>query len=610
MRWRNSAAMGTCKMADVQNISDRQTMNVVIVGHVDHGKSTLVGRLLADTNTLGDGKLEKVQETCKRSGKQFEYAFLLDALEEEQGQGITIDAARVFFRTELRDYIIIDAPGHIEFLKNMVTGAARAEAAVLLIDAKEGVQENSRRHGYLLSMLGIKQIVVAVNKIDLVDYDQGAFDAITEEYQEFLSGIGVEPLQFIPVSAREGDNIAERGGKLDWYQGPTILQALDDLKKAAANEELPLRMPVQDVYKFNEVGDDRRIVAGRIESGTLKAGDEVIFLPSGKRAHVASLEVFNAPTPSQLGPGDSASITLTEQLFVSRGEVLSHLDSKPSVSTRLRVNLFWLGKAPMQPGKRYKLKLATASVEVTIDSIDRVLDASELDSSSDKGQIERHDVAELTLRTRKPVAFDLSAELESTGRFVIVDGFDIAGGGIVREALSDNLETRRLERQLRDMEWVRGDVTPAMREELTGHEAAMIMFSGSPDAGKHDIARALEAALVRAGSHAYLLDGKNVVLGIDADIAFDDIDELVRRFGEVANILLDAGLLVISTTNVIGLADHRKIATQIAPAPMFLVHVGASGDELADAADVCIDPATAPLDAVATILAAFTQKTS
>lgn len=589
------------------NTSERQTMNVVIVGHVDHGKSTLVGRLLADTNTLGDGKLEKVQETCRRSGKQFEYAFLLDALEEEQGQGITIDAARVFFRTDLRDYIIIDAPGHIEFLKNMVTGAARAEAAVLLIDAKEGVQENSRRHGYLLSMLGIKQIVVAVNKIDLVDYNEGAFRAITEEYQEFLSGIGVEPLRFIPVSAREGDNIADRGDKLDWYEGPTILEALDGLKKAATNDQLPLRMPVQDIYKFNDVGDDRRIIAGRIESGTLAPGDEVLFLPSGKRSHVASLEVFSAATPQSVGPGECASITLTEQVFVSRGELLCHPSSKPHVSTRLKVNLFWLGKAPMTPGKRYKLKLATASVEVTIDSIERVLDASELGSSSDKGMVERHDVAELTLRTRKPVAFDVSAELESTGRFVIVDGYDIAGGGIVREALSDNLETRRLERQLRDMEWVRGDVTPAMRAALTGHEAAMIMFSGTSESGKHDVARALEAALVQTGNHAYLLDGKNVVLGIDADIAFDDIDELVRRFGEVANILLDAGLLVISTTNVIGLADHRQIATQIAPAPMFLVHVGSSDDELANHADVCVDAQTPPKDAVAAILATFSE---
>lgn len=583
----------------------RETMNVVIVGHVDHGKSTLVGRLLADTGTLGDGKLEKVQETCKRSGKTFEYAFLLDALEEEQGQGITIDSARVFFRTDLRDYIIIDAPGHIEFLKNMVTGAARAEASVLLIDAKEGVRENSRRHGYLLSMLGIKQIVVAVNKIDLVDYDEAIFSKIVTEYREFLAGIGIEPLHFIPVSAREGDNIAETGSRLSWYEGPTILQALDGLRKASANEEQALRIPVQDVYKFNDAGDDRRLIAGRVESGVLRVGEDIIFLPSGKRSRVASLEVFNAETPDALRPGQIASVTLTEQVFVSRGEIMSHVDDAPSVSTKLKVNLFWLGKEPMLPGKRYKLKLATAAMDVTIASIERVLDASKLDASEDKDHIGRHDVAELTLRTRRPVAFDASSDLESTGRFVIVDGYDIAGGGIVREAVSDELEARRLERQIRDTEWVRGDITPAMRAELNGHGAAMIMFTGAADAGKHAIARALEVAMVRAGNHAYLLDGKNVFLGIDADIAFDDIEEFVRRFGEVANILLDAGLVVISTTNVIGLADHRKLEAQISPAPMFLVHVGPEAEGLPDDADLRLDPNGPPAQAAQSIIAAL-----
>jgi len=577
-------------------------MNVVIVGHVDHGKSTLVGRLLADTHTLGDGKIEKVKETCKRSGKRFEYAFLLDALEEEQGQGITIDAARVFFRTDLRDYIIIDAPGHIEFLKNMVTGAARAEAAVLLIDAKEGVRENSRRHGYLLSMLGIKQIIVAVNKIDLVNYDEEVFKKITEEYGVFLASIGVKPLRFIPVSAREGDNIAATGDNLGWYEGPTILQAVDNLQKAATDENLPLRMPVQDVYKFNAVGDDRRVIAGRIESGSVSVGDEIKFLPSGKSSHVASLEVFNAPSPTKLGPGQCASITLTEQIFVSRGDLLCHPAHKSHVSTRLKVNLFWLGKAPMVQGRRYKLKLATASVDVTIDSIERVLDASDLDSRNNKTQIERHDVAEMTLRTRRPVAFDLSAELEATGRFVVVDGYDIAGGGIIREALSDEMEVHRRERELRDTEWVRGDITPTMRAKLNGHRAALVMFSGIAEEGKHRFARALETALVQEGSHAYLLDGKNVVLGIDADIAFDDIDELVRRFGEVANILLDAGLMVISTTNVIGLSDHRQIETQIAPTPMHLVHVGSEAEGLPDGADLLLTPETSTEDAVTQLL--------
>ncbi len=570
--------------------SVRETMNVVMVGHVDHGKSTLVGRLLADTNTLGDGKLEKVQAVCKQQGKVFEYAFLLDALEEEQGQGITIDSARVFFRSDKRDYIIIDAPGHIEFLKNMVSGAARAEAAVLLIDANEGVRENSRRHGYLLSMLGIKQIVVAVNKIDLVDYDQKIFERIVDEYRAFLAEIDVVPKLFIPVSAREGDFVVSRTDRLSWFDGPTILEAVDRFEKQLPDDQLPLRLPVQDVYKFNERGDDRRIVVGRVESGRLSVGDKVLFSPSNKTSTVESVEGFSAPTRTRVSAGTSTGITLAEQIYVSRGEIMSHVHSSPEVSTKLRVNLFWLGRKPMTPGQRYKLKLATAETEVTIDSIHRILDASELDASIDKQQVERHDVADLVLKTRNPVAFDLSADIEATGRFVIVDEYDIAGGGIIRAVVSDDLQEVRLASRIRDLEWVRGDITNEMRAELKGHRASMVMFTGEAGTGKHTVARALEARLVRGGHHAYLLDGKNVVLGIDADISFDDIDELVRRFGEVAHILLDAGNLVISTTNVIGLSDHMAIKTLISPFKMFIVHLGPEAEGLPEGADVRLEP--------------------
>ena len=523
----------------------RDTMNVVIVGHVDHGKSTLVGRLLADTGTLGDGKLEKVQETCRRQGKQFEYAFLLDALEEEQGQGITIDAARVFFRTALRDYIIIDAPGHIEFLKNMVTGAARAEAAVLLIDAHEGVRENSRRHGYLLSMLGIRQVVVAVNKIDLVNWDRRVFERIVAEYRAFLAEVGISPRQYIPISAREGAQVAERSEKLSWYEGPTVLEALDGLNKQAPSRDLPLRLPVQDVYKFNERGDDRRIIAGRIEAGRLSVGERVLFLPSGKAATVRSIEAFSAPERRDAHAGESVGFTLDEQIYVTRGEIVSRPDAAPSVSTKMRVNLFWLGREPMSPGKRYRLKLGTAATEVTIDQIHRVLDASNLDATNTKQEVGRHDVADLVLRARQPIAFDAAADMEQTGRFVIVDGFDIAGGGIVRELVPDALNQRRLESRLRDRDWVRGDIAPDRRAELAGHPASMVMLTGAHGTGKVAVARALERRLVESGHRAYLLNGKNLVLGVDADIELDDVDELVRRFGEVAHLLLDAGLIVV-----------------------------------------------------------------
>ncbi len=583
----------------------RDTMNVVIVGHVDHGKSTLVGRLLSDTGVLGEGKLEKVRETCKRQGKAFEYAFLLDALEEEQGQGITIDAARVFFRTQLRDYIIIDAPGHIEFLKNMVTGAARAEAAILLIDANEGVQENSRRHGYLLSMLGIRQVVVAVNKIDLVGYDRPTFERIVAEYSDFLGGIGIEPQHFVPVSAREGDMVAGRSESLSWFAGPTILDALDGFSRKPDVADQPLRMPVQDVYKFNERGDDRRIIAGRVEAGTLRPGDRVLFSPSNKTSTIRAIEVFSADTPESVSAGSSAGITLSEQVFVSRGEVMSHAERAPSVSTKFRANLFWLGRKPMRRGARYKLKLATGESQVAIDSIGRLLDASELDARIDKDRVDRHDVADVVLRTRHPIAFDPASEIEPTGRFVIVDGYDIAGGGIIREVVEDEqAQNRELSRQ-RNLQWVRGDVSPGERAELTGHPAGMVLFTGAAGTGKHAVARALELELFRQRHNAYLLDGQNVAASVAGSVD-EDLEEAMRRVGEVAHILLDAGVLVVSTTNVIRQHDHRALATQIAPFPMLVVHMG--DEDVPDDVDVHLRPNPETGEAVAKIVAALRER--
>jgi bifunctional enzyme CysN/CysC len=297
-----------------------ERLNIVIVGHVDHGKSTVVGRLLADTDSLPHGKLEQIQEMCRRNSRPFEYAFLLDALKDERSQGITIDAARVFFRSSKRYYIILDAPGHIEFLRNMVTGASHAEAAVLVIDAEEGIQENSRRHGYLLSMLGISQLVVLVNKMDLVGYSKEAYDSIVTQYQKFLHEIGVTG-SFIPVSGMQGDNIAASSRAMTWYTGPTVLEALDSFKKEPLPVEKEFRMPVQDVYKFTAAGDKRRIVAGTVDSGSIQAGDEVIFYPSGKRSKIKTLEKFNAAVGASFAAGQAAAFTLETQIYIARGQV-------------------------------------------------------------------------------------------------------------------------------------------------------------------------------------------------------------------------------------------------------------------------------------------------
>ena len=560
--------------------NERETFNVVIVGHVDHGKSTVVGRLLADTEALPQGKLEAVRRECERTGKPFEYAFLLDALSDEQDQGITIDTARCFFKSAKRDYIIIDAPGHIEFLKNMISGAARAEAAVLVIDAKEGVRENSRRHGYILSMLGIKQVIVCVNKMDLVKYDQAHFRAIEKEYRGFLEGIGAfSPRAFVPISAMNGVNLARSGKQTGaketpWYDGPTLLQLLDTLPKAPPKVDQPLRMPLQAVYKFTKHGDDRRIFAGRIEAGKAKIGDKVVFSPSNKVSTIKTIEGFNVPARDSIEAGWSTGFTLSEEIYVTRGEVLSHVEKAPSVSTRVRANMIWLGKAPFAAGKDYKLKLGTTAVAVKLHKINKVIDASELNHTLEKKEVGRHDVADVILEAPQPIAFDLSADCEATGRFVIVDGYDVAGGGIITAAVADDLRDLRNEARVRDFNWVAGGVTAVHRAQRNGHRAALIMFVGKAGTGKHKYARAVERALFDAGKSIYMLDGKNVLLGVDHDLWVDAAQsELVRRFGEVAHMLLSAGLIVVSTTNSIGLADATAVQALIPDTPMLVVDV-------------------------------------
>ncbi len=409
----------------------RPKMNIVIVGHVDHGKSTLVGRLFYDTGSLPDGKYEAVARVCEDTGKKFEFAFLLDALEEERDQGITIDTAQAYFSTEARDYVIIDAPGHKEFLKNMVTGAAQADAAILLIDAEEGVQEQSRRHGYLLKLLGITQVVVVINKMDLVDYSREVFESVKAEYLAFLSQLGVEPQFVIPLSASEGVNVASRSEITAWYDGPTILESLDLFTAKGSKENQPLRLPVQDVYKF----DKRRIVAGRVESGVIRVGDRIRFSPSGHEGIVKSIERWSSPERDFAIPGESVGITLTEQLFVERGDVISHVQSAPRSSSLLIANLFWLGNRHLTKGRSYTLKLATQEIECRVASINGVIDTSNLATVGEiAAEVARNEVATVIFDLKKPVAFDPFGEIVETGRFVLVDEHDVAGGGIITQA--------------------------------------------------------------------------------------------------------------------------------------------------------------------------------
>jgi len=565
--------------------TEREQYQIVIVGHVDHGKSTIVGRLLADTDALPQGKLDAVRKECQRTGKPFEYAFLLDALSDEQDQGITIDTARCFFKTQARDYIIIDAPGHIEFLKNMISGAARAEAAVLVIDAKEGVRENSRRHGYILSMLGIRQVIVCVNKMDLVDYDETLFNNIEKEYRAFLESIGAtSPERFIPISGMQGDNLASASEKTPWYKGPTLLSTLDTFRKAPPKTDRPLRMPVQAVYKFASQGDDRRIISGRIEAGRVKVGDKVVFTPSNKTSTIKSIEGFNVDTRAEIEAGWSTGFTLTEEIYIKRGDVLSHVQKAPQVGKRIRVNMIWLGREPFVQGRDYKLKIHTAAIPTRIHRINKVIDASEAGKQLEKTQVDRHDVADLVLECKDPVAFDLITDGESTGRFVLVDRYEIAGGGIIVGREEDGQDDLREAARLRDFNWVKGGVSRAERNTRHGHRPGLVMFVGPAEADKHRYARALEKALFSRGRNAYMLDGTNVLLGVDADLHFVDATqrELVRRFSEVAHLLLDAGTLVISTTNAIGLADYEDVQALLPDTARVIIDVDPKATSASD----------------------------
>lgn len=557
-----------------QSIPSEQ-LKIVIVGHVDHGKSTFVGRLFNDTGSLPEGKLEQLQKIAERRGVPFEWANLMDALQSERDQNITIDTAQIWFHTQKRQYVIIDAPGHKEFLKNMITGAANAEAALLLIDAHEGVQENSRRHGYLLNLLGIRQIAVLVNKMDLENYSEAKFRAIEEEYRIWLKSIGVTPKVFIPIAAKLGDNIATRSQSMPWWQGPTVLETLDEFKVTDLPLNQPLRFPIQDVYRF----DDRRILAGRVESGNIKVGDRLIFAPSNKTSTVKTIERWSAPAADSASAGESIGVTLTEQIFVERGAVAALETEPPYELTRFKARLFWLGKQPFRPGKTYKIKLATQEAECFIDSIETVIDASTLgtvDRPKNENYVGRHEVGELTLRTKRPIAFDAHDEIVVTGRFVIVDGFEVSGGGIV---VNDNYPRRTADslHKSHNIFWSHGKITADQRRARNGHRGRVLWLTGLSGSGKSTIATELERELFIQGKHAYILDGDNVRHGLCKDLGFSPADrtENIRRVGEVAKLMADAGIICI-TAFISPYRSDRDIVRQIMkPGEFVEIHVNA-----------------------------------
>ena len=571
---------------------------------MDHGKSTIMGRLLADSGSLPEGKLDQVRQFCKNNSRPFEYAFLLDALKDEQSQGITIDAARFFFQSANRSYLILDAPGHIEFLRNMVTGASNAHAALLVIDAKEGVQENSRRHATLLSMLGVRQIVVLVNKMDLVDYSQKVFEALVSDFSEFLEKLEITPAAWIPVSGMQGDHIVQKSESMPWHTGTSVLETLDRLKLPASGEHGPLRLFVQDIYKFTNLGDQRRIIAGTLGSGQLRSGDSLTFYPSLKRGVVDTLETFPKGKGSQAKAGEHLGFTLKEQLYLKRGDLVCRTDDRGArISSKFKASIFWLGKSPLEPHRDYGLRLGTHKINVRITQIEQVLDASTLDSAKASSEIQRNEVAKCILKTKTPLAFDLIDSGLDSSRFVLVDNYDIAGGGIITEELPDDQDWVRNEVKLRNEKWTTSLISPSKRAEQYNQKSALIIITGPKDSGKKPVARALEMELFESGKFVYFLGIANILYGVDADIKGHEPNpiEHLRRMAEIAHLMLDTGMILILTAVDLGKKDLEMISTLVDPQKIATVWVGPKSDS-ALSCDVQVD-SSKPDNAVQTLKA-------
>jgi bifunctional enzyme CysN/CysC len=551
------------------NGTTRPQVRIVIVGHVDHGKSTLVGRLLHETGSLPEGKLEMLKAVSARRGMPFEWSFLLDALQTERDQGITIDTTQIRFRTRSRDVVLIDAPGHAEFLRNMITGASQADGAVLIIDALEGVRDQTRRHGYLLHLLGIRQVAVVVNKMDRVDFGAARFKEISDEISAHLTSLGVTPSAVIPVSARDGDGVAAHTPRIAWYTGPTVVEALDALEPARPAESLALRLPVQAIYKF----DDRRIVAGRIESGGLSAGDEIVIMPAGKIAKIRSVESWPlTPVSGRQTAGRSVGITLDRELFVERGDIIAHSGATPRDTRRIRARVFWLHDKPLSKGDAILVRLGTREARANVVAIEKAIDPGALSNEETKA-IARNHVGEIDISLAQPIAADPYTENPRTGRLVIEVNGRIAGGGLV---LSVDAGQRAAPI---DIVPVESALRPDERSARYRHNGAVVWLTGLPGSGKSTLARALERRLFSNGGSPILLDGDTLRAGLNGDLGFSpqDRSENIRRLAEVATHLARNGHIAIVAA-VSPSSDDRAAARRIADTAFREIHVATPAD--------------------------------
>lgn len=527
--------------------------HIVIVGHVDHGKSTLIGRLLHDTGNLQDGKITQIIESSKKRGLKIEWSFLLDSLQIERDQGVTVDSTRMPFRLNEREFVIVDAPGHRQFLRNMITGAADAEAAVLVVDASEGAREQTRRHAMLLHLIGIRHIIVLLNKVDLLDFNQERIHHVQKEVEALLSKLDLKAAVFVPASAWEGDNISQKSNHMPWYAGPTLTEALSQVPLPTPRVDLPLRLPVQDVYRF----DNKRYVVGRIERGCVYVGDTLVIGAQKTPARVASIETWHTPPRTSASAGQSIALILEPDVIPDRGDLLHTSQTPPMEASRLKARLFWLRKEPLRVGETFRLRLATAEHTVTVSSILSVVNLDDLTERPDI-EVPPEGFAEVILSASGTIQFDPFTPGTTDGRGVLVDRQQrIVGGVPIIGPAEIKIGDKSVHPTL-------SAITSKDRAKINGHKGGVFWLTGLSGAGKTTLAHAVENYLFTQHVDVCVLDGDTLRTGLCHDLGFSEKDrtENVRRTAEVARLLQDIGHVVLVTL-ISPLRSDRDLARRI-----------------------------------------------
>jgi len=533
---------------------NRDQLCVLTCGSVDDGKSTLIGRLLLDASLVFNDHLAALTRDSKTHGTvggELDPALLVDGLEAEREQGITIDVAYRFFATDKRKFIVADTPGHEQYTRNMATGASNSELAIILIDARKGVLVQTRRHAYICSLLGVRHVVLAVNKIDLVDYSQGIFDRIVAEFRAFAANLEFASLIAIPISARFGDNVIAKSAKTPWYRGPALLGHLETVDVETALAEQPFRLPVQWVNRPNL---DFRGFSGTVVGGRIKPGDAIVVAKSGRASKVARIVTADGDLPQALA-GEAVTLTLADEVDISRGDVLSTPSQRPEMSDQFAAHILWMAEEELLPGRQYLLKLGTATVPAQVSTLKHKVDVNTLERMA-ATTLQLNEIGYGNLSTSQPLAFDAYRDNRDTGGFILIDRFTNAtvAAGMIDFSL----------RRATNVHWQALDVNKQVRAEAKGQKPAVLWFTGLSGSGKSTIANLVEGALTAQGRHTYLLDGDNVRHGLNRDLGFTDAArvENIRRVGEAAKLFVDAGLIVL-VSFISPFRSERRMAREL-----------------------------------------------